>query len=67
MTTIPATRGERLWTANDVADYLGVPIKTLYRWRTVGYGPQGRRVGKHLRYRATDVVAWVEALGPARS
>ncbi len=53
---------DKLWTVHDVADYLGVPVKTLYRWRTMGYGPQGRRIGKHLRYRGIDVVAWVDGL-----
>ena len=55
----------KLWTVTDVSDYLGVPVKTLYRWRTMGYGPAGRRVGKHLRYRSADVFAWVDDLDPA--
>jgi excisionase family DNA binding protein len=54
---------ERLWTVDDVAEYLGVPVNTLYDWRTKGYGPAGRRVGKYLRYKAADVIAWFEALG----
>ena len=53
-----------LWSVEDVACYLGVPVKTLYRWRTTGYGPAARRIGKHLRYRSADVVAWVDALDP---
>lgn len=55
-------RPDRLWGVEDVADYLGVPVKTLYRWRNQGYGPQGRRIGKHLRYKPDDVVAWVDRL-----
>lgn len=27
---------ERLLTTQEVADYLGVPVATLYRWRTAG-------------------------------
>jgi excisionase family DNA binding protein len=53
---------ERLWTVDDVAEYLGIPVKTLYDWRTRGYGPTARRVGKYLRYKATDVVEWFESL-----
>lgn len=58
-TTVPAA-GEvsELWTIDQVADYLGVPKQTIYGWRTTGYGPQGFRVGKHLRWRATTVLAW---------
>ncbi|NKQ55427.1 helix-turn-helix domain-containing protein [Amycolatopsis sp. K13G38] len=53
---------ERLWTVEDVAEYLGVPINTLYDWRTRQYGPPGKRVGKYLRYRAADVIAWFDSL-----
>jgi excisionase family DNA binding protein len=55
-------RPERLWGVADVSEYLGVPVKTIYRWRTQGYGPHGRRVGKYLRFKPDDVVAWVDRL-----
>jgi len=58
MTTSPA----RLWTVQDVSTYLGVPVMTLYHWRRTGYGPKGKRIGRHLRYRPEDVRAWVDAL-----
>lgn len=45
----------------DLADWLGVPLGTVYRWRTNGDGPPGLRVGKHLRYRVQDVERWLEA------
>lgn len=51
-----------LWTVQDVSDYLRVPVQTLYSWRAQGSGPPARRVGKHLRYRPSDVVAWLDAL-----
>lgn len=60
----PIERPERLWGVDDVAAYLGVPVQTLYGWRTKGYGPPARRVGKHLRYRPVDVRTWFEALDP---
>jgi predicted DNA-binding transcriptional regulator AlpA len=53
-------RGEKLWTARDVANYLGVPLMTLYHWRQSSYGPRGARVGRYLRYRPEDVRAWFE-------
>ena len=55
--TRTAERGE-LWTIDDVAVYLGVPKQTIYSWRHTGYGPKGFRVGKHLRWRSSVVVAW---------
>ncbi|NYE35380.1 excisionase family DNA binding protein [Nocardioides cavernae] len=51
-----------LWTIEDVANYLGVPKQTVYAWRTSGYGPQGFRVGKHVRWRASTVIAWTLGL-----
>ncbi|GAB3674175.1 helix-turn-helix domain-containing protein [Angustibacter aerolatus] len=53
---------EPLWSVQEVAAYLNVPVNTLYGWRSQGCGPDGRRVGKYLRYRPQDVRAWVEAL-----
>ena len=51
-----------LWTVRDVADYLQVPVQTLYSWRAQGYGPPARRMGKHLRYRPEDVTSWLDHL-----
>lgn len=49
---------QALWDIDDLAAYLGVPMQTIYAWRTTGYGPRGIRIGKHLRWRATTVVTW---------
>ena len=63
-TPLPARRPtrpvefEELWDIDTVAAYLGVPKQTIYSWRHKGYGPQGFRVGKHLRWRAATVVTW---------
>lgn len=51
-----------LWSIDQVAGYLGVPKQTIYCWRTSGYGPQGFRVGKHLRWRAATVLSWTADL-----
>lgn len=53
---------DRLWSVQDVAYFLGVPVQTVYAWRSAGSGPPGRRVGKRLRYRPEDVRAWVAGL-----
>ncbi len=53
---------ERLWTVEDVAGFLGVPVKTLYQWRYQGYGPKGRRVGRYVRYNPDEVREWFESL-----
>jgi excisionase family DNA binding protein len=53
---------ERLWGVEDVSEYLGIPVQTLYQWRTKGYGPAGRRVGKYVRFEPDAVRAWFKAL-----
>jgi excisionase family DNA binding protein len=50
---------EPLLTPGEVSDYLGVPTGTLANWRYTGRGPTFTRLGRHVRYRATDVAAWV--------
>lgn len=47
-------------TTEQVAEYLTVPVSTLYQWRHRGLGPRAARVGRHLRYRHSDVDRWVE-------
>ena len=49
----------RLWGVNDVSEYLGVPVATLYQWRTRCEGPPAMRIGRHLRYEPSAVVDWV--------
>ncbi|MYU50735.1 helix-turn-helix domain-containing protein [Streptomyces sp. SID7805] len=48
-------------TPEEVAVYLGVPVKTLYQWRHRRIGPNALKVGRHLRYRWTEVDAWLTA------
>ncbi len=51
---------DRLLRVQELAEYLGVPVATLYQWRYRGEGPAGFRVGRHLRYRWSEVEAWIE-------
>jgi excisionase family DNA binding protein len=47
---------------DEVARRLDIPKTTLYGWRYKGTGPRGYRVGKHLRYRWSEVLAWLDQL-----
>ena len=53
---------ETTWTAEEVSAYLKVSVKTLYYWRFRGYGPKGKRVGRHLRYKPSEVMTWFNSL-----
>lgn len=52
---------DALLSPQELADYLKVPVKSVYRWRVEGTGPAGMRVGKHVRFRLSDVDAWLTA------
>jgi excisionase family DNA binding protein len=43
----------------DLARFLGVPVNTIYKWRTSGEGPPAYRVGKHLRFDERQVHEWL--------
>ena len=49
-----------LMTATQVARILGVSTETLRKWRAKRKCLTFVRVGRHIRYRAADVAAFVE-------
>ncbi len=51
---------DRLLSAQEVADFLGVPLGTLYQWRTKGTAPRAVKAGRYIRFRPQDVEAWCE-------
>lgn len=58
---------EQLLTPADVAEILQVPVKTLYQWRHRGVGPPALKIGRHLRYRPTDIGAFLAERAPPSS
>ncbi|MDR1440938.1 MAG: helix-turn-helix domain-containing protein [Bifidobacteriaceae bacterium] len=58
---------EHLWTPQETADYLGVPLATLYRWRSAGSpAPDGIRLGRHLRFDPATVKDWALSRADSR-
>ncbi|WP_167045021.1 helix-turn-helix domain-containing protein [Salinibacterium sp. ZJ454] len=51
---------EPLLDVTELAAYLGVPVSTVYDWRTRGLGPRAYRFGKHLKFAVSDVRTWIE-------
>jgi excisionase family DNA binding protein len=47
--------------AQELADYLKIPLATIYNQRQEGTGVPGLRIGKHLRFRRSDVEMWLES------
>jgi predicted DNA-binding transcriptional regulator AlpA len=62
MTTNTGTPAAQvLLTPQEVADMLRIPVRSLYVQRSSGRPtPPGAIVGRHLRYRLSDVEAWIE-------
>jgi excisionase family DNA binding protein len=59
-TRVVAAKERRLLSPEELASYLGVPLATVYRWRSRREGPPGMRVGRHVRYRQKDVERWLD-------
>lgn len=51
----------RLLRPRELSDLLGVPVGTLANWRSARTGPPFVKVGRHVRYRTSDVDEWVAA------
>lgn len=51
----------KLATAQEIADYCGVPIGTVYQWSSRGNGPKFIKVGRHLWARWPDVEQWLDS------
>ena len=54
-TTLP-----RLMDQRDLARYLGKSTAWCERARWAGEGPRYIKLGRNVRYRADDVLAWIE-------
>lgn len=52
---------DTLLTPQQIAEICGVPVKTVYQWNYAGTGPRPIRVGRHVRYRPSDLTSWLDA------
>ena len=51
-------------TPQEAADYLGFSVLTLKNWRSQGKGPRFSKPGRAVRYRWTDLEAWMTSQNP---
>jgi predicted DNA-binding transcriptional regulator AlpA len=56
---MPESTNETLHDIHWLAAYLDKPVKTLYAWRLRGTGPPAYKIGQSLRWRKSEVDAWV--------
>lgn len=54
------TADDPVLSAEEVSTMLGgVPLATLKRWRTERTGPVALHIGRHVRYRRSEVERWL--------
>ena len=51
----------RYLTPRQAADWFGLSVRTLDRYRASGEGPVFHRFGGRIRYRRDDLQAWADA------
>jgi hypothetical protein len=56
-----AADADALLTEVEAADFLRLSVRTLQAWRIRIAGPAFVQVGRAVRYRRCDLIAWIEA------
>lgn len=54
------TLNEKYLTIDDLCELLTVSPKTVHSWRHRGVGPTSFKAGKHVRFKRSDIDAWME-------
>ncbi|AGB25442.1 hypothetical protein Mycsm_05242 [Mycobacterium sp. JS623] len=49
---------EQWLSRQELADRYKLPVKTLAQWASMGTGPRYARMGRHVRYRLSDIADW---------
>ncbi len=52
---------EKLMSTKEVSEYLGIAVSTLLLYRTMETGPAYIKMRRLVRYRKSEVDAWLEA------
>lgn len=58
--TPTATGLEPLLSVQELSDYLGIPVATLYDWRVDHRGPKAVKLGHALRYPESAIRDWIQ-------
>ena len=49
-------------SVNEISDYLGVRIESIYRWLKTKEMP-GHKVGRHWKFKKSEIDEWVKSGG----
>lgn len=50
--------GDKHLSPEELAERYDVSLNTVYYWNKTGDGPRFMKIGRHVRYRLADVIAW---------
>lgn len=64
--TVKADTSKTWWNIQEYAAHYGKPVRTVYYWRQIGYGPQAVKVAGELRWHVPEVLAFDAQLRAAR-
>jgi predicted DNA-binding transcriptional regulator AlpA len=53
--------GDKHLSPEDLAEREDVSVWTVYDWNKRRTGPRYMKIGRHVRYRLADVLAWEES------
>ena len=56
---------DRVLSLSELAVTLRVSVQTIYDLRSQGRGPRGFRIGRELRFRASEIDAWLARMEDA--
>lgn len=59
--TAPVYDPDQMLTENQVADLICQSVRTIQKWRVIGFGPAFFKIGRSVRYRRRDVSQWIES------
>ncbi len=51
----------KLLSTTELAEFLGVPVNTIYKWNYRLQGPPRFKIGKYMRYDLGEVMRWLES------
>lgn len=55
--------GRRMWSVEEVAEFLGLSQKTVWRWHEAGKLPAAKKLpGRAVRWDPTKIEAWFNKL-----
>ena len=52
---------DRMLAPEEVSQILSMDVRTLRSWRQAGTGPPAVRMGKYVRYPASELQAWMDS------